>query len=650
MSIIFGIRQDAGCIVEHAKLCALAKGTERYADTQIDVVVSANVGMAYQPYHTHDRMSLERQPAYDLRGDLLTFDGRLDNHKELSVQLDLCDQIVPDSRIVLAAFSRWGEHCFSKFVGDWALALWSQQEKALYLARDHAGTRTLYYRNEAGTLQWSTYLETFFVNDTSPPLDQGYLACYLCSRPINDLTPYEGIVAVPPAHYFVATGKKSTIRSHWEPAREREINYRTSQQYEDHFLNLFRQSVDRRSGPGSPILAQLSGGMDSTAIVCMSDSIRRAQGANTSELLDTLSFYNDLEPDWNERRYFSVTEARRGKTGVHIDIATDGPTYEPLNPDEGAFLWPGADSGTIQQERETSRLAGPEYRVILNGIGGDELLGGVPYPIPELAAHLLSGNLPRLLSQTFRWCMVKRTPMLDMLVDTIRTTASLYYRPSLEFAEIPPWIHPTLRGGCEEIERQRIAQRRSIGRSPVAIVNSLAWSSIVESLPHLNPAFTVRNEYRYPYLDRDLVDFLFRIPREQLLRPGRRRALMRSALKTIVPPEILERRRKAFLIRTLLLSVRNSADKIRAVFEKPLVAEYGFVDHRSFLVNLDAILDSSRLGMQRSMLTTVALELWLQSRVRDERQRRRAPKLNEIALAATERKGSVKVQPAFDCL
>jgi asparagine synthase (glutamine-hydrolysing) len=649
VSIIFGIRKDVGSIVHAAELRERAKATNRYADKPAEVIVSSNTGMAYQPFLTCERASLENQPARDRTGNLLTFDGRLDNHSELILQLGLRNETVSDSQIVLAAYLRWGEHCFSRLIGDWALALWSMHDDTLYLARDHAGTRTLYYRNEAGTLQWSTYLETFSLNDSLPSLDHEYVACYLCARPIDDLTPYDGIRAVAPGHYLVATRKNLKICTHWKPARERELRYRTCQQYEEHFLSLFRQSVVRRTVPGSPILAQLSGGMDSTAIVCISDSIRRSEGANTAELLDTISFYNDLEPNWDERPYFLATEAKRGKTGFHINVATDKPTYQRLDPNEGVFLWPGADSGTVKQELKMRQVLGPQYRVVLNGTGGDELLGGVPTAIPELSAYLVSGNLRRLLSQTFRWCMVDRTPMLQMLLDTIRTTASLYYRPSLEFTEIPPWILPAMRQRCEEIERGRIAKRKMLGPSPVAIINSLAWSRIVESLPHLFPAFTVRDEYRYPYLDRDLVEFLFRVPRHQLLRPGRRRALMRGALKAIVPPEILERRRKAFLIRTPLISVREAADKIRALFEKPLAADYGFVDRRSFLVGLDAILDGSQLELQRGILTTVALELWLQSQIESKGRHPVVAGSTRSRSPEVSTKSSVQVQSARNC-
>ena|SRR6187402_952218 len=167
----------------------------------------------------------------------------------------------------------------------------------------------------------------------------------------------------------------------------------TDTDYEAHFLTLFHQSVARRTGPGAPILAQLSGGMDSTAIVCMSDEIRRSTHPK-SELLDTVSFYDDAEASLNEKPYFSITEARRGKVGTHLDMAFSQRTFAPYDGAEGTYLLPGADSFSIEQERRfRDGVWQKGYRSVLSGIGGDEVLGGIPDPLPELADYLASGKV-----------------------------------------------------------------------------------------------------------------------------------------------------------------------------------------------------------------------------------------------------------------
>ena len=80
-----------------------------------------------------------------------------------------------------------------------------------------------------------------------------------------------------------------------------------------------REAVRRRLRSDSPILAELSGGMDSSSIVCMADTIIARGNAETPRL-DTLSYYDDSEPNWNERPYFTKVEEKRGRTGCHIDV------------------------------------------------------------------------------------------------------------------------------------------------------------------------------------------------------------------------------------------------------------------------------------------------------------------------------------------
>jgi asparagine synthase (glutamine-hydrolysing) len=572
--------------------------------------------MGFQPYYTTTRSHWEAQPAVDEHSNLLVFDGRLDNWEDLRRELDLGHADIADSQLVLAGFFRWGEACFSRFIGDWAIALWSAEHRLLYLARDHAGSRTLYFQNSGGRLKWSTFLEHFVSDDDAWSIDEEYAACYLGSLPIGDLTPYRGVRAVPPAHYLIVQDDKITPKHHWEWMAEDRIRYKAESEYERHFFSLFKSAVERRTVPGAHILAQLSGGMDSTSIVCMTDYITRSKDCS-AELVDTLSFYDDSEPNWNERPYFSITEAKRGKVGIHLDMSCASRTFEPPDPSQGRYLFPGADSGSLELERYLQGCLGHKsYRVILSGFGGDELLGGVPTSLPELADYLVAGDLKRLLTQSVAWCLADRTPILHEFFKTLSFIVDLYRGPHTERSKIPPWLKPRLRTMCMELGRRDIPGDGRPRLLPSAVCNGQAWWTTLETLPHLAPPPLARQEYRYPYLDRDLVDFLLRIPREQLVRPGRRRFLMRRALKGIVPVEILERRRKAFLIRSPLALLRASKKQIEAIFAESCAAELGFIDSAALGSSLQLTVQGMDHKWRRALMKSIAFELWLRSRKR----------------------------------
>src|ERR1700722_5809147 len=273
MSVIFGICLANNACADERSLAQLAEVTRRYGVDGTYISYDKQIGMGFQAFHTHVRSSLEGEPATNHLGDMIVLDGRLDNHEDLAVIEGMEKESLSDSNLVLRAFARYGEGCFSHLVGDWALALWSVKDRTLYLARDHEGSRTLFYQRLPDKITWSTYLEAFVCGDNALELDQEYVARRLALQQPGDLTPYKTIRAVPPAHYLVVRSGRATPRPHCRGIATTTIRYKSDTEYDEHFLQLFGQAVARRTGPGAPILAQLSGGMDSSSIVCMADKL-----------------------------------------------------------------------------------------------------------------------------------------------------------------------------------------------------------------------------------------------------------------------------------------------------------------------------------------------------------------------------------------
>jgi len=613
MSIIFGALTAAGQSVDRVDLSRLAQATQRYAPDGTFFYAQGNVSMGFQPYYTHQRSSLEALPLVDPNGNILSFDGRLDNFAELCDLLDLREAEVADSSIVLKAFEHWGEDCFSRLVGEWALSLWAHSEQALYLARDHAGTRSLYFERTNGRVLWSTYLETFFTDGRTFDLDEDFAALYLTCRPTRELTPYTAIRSVPPAHFLRFRGDVVVSNAHWQCIVKDSIVYGSDAQYEEHFLQLFRQSVLRRTVPGAPILAQLSGGMDSTSIVCMSDLIRCTHNP-PMELLQTVSFYDNSEPDWDEFPFFSAVEKTRGKTGLHLNASYSDRTIRARHLVESPQLWPGLDrSGSDLDAQLHTALRDGNFRSILSGLGGDEVLGGVPTPYPELADLLVKGDLLALSDSSIEWGLANRVPLLHIFLKTVRFTCGLYLTGRSAPQITPPWLNPHLRSRRAGNPAKGTFWKLMGRPMPSKIDNGNAWWSVLETLPTRLLSNEERVEYRYPYLDRDLVNFLFSIPSRQLVQPGRRRSLMRRALKNIVPNEVLERRRKAYLVRGPINLIRRERDWLAEQFRSLRCVEMGLVDPSSLPAALDSVAINGDPRWMPYLMRLISLELWLAS-------------------------------------
>jgi asparagine synthase (glutamine-hydrolysing) len=564
--------------------------------------------MGFQPFHTHERSRLEHQPGTDARGNMVALDGRIDNYSQLTSMLDLPNDTA-DSSILLAAFERWGADCFAKLVGDWAVALWSVADRSLYLARDHAGTRSLYFELRGDRLVWSTFLDTFLSDGKPRTLDKHYMVLYLASQPLRGRTPYEGISLVPAAHYVKFHGSAFVSVSHWQWMVKETIHYKTDAEYEHHFVSLFQQSVERRTGSGAPILAELSGGMDSSSIVCVSDHIRTEAGNSSEQLLETVSYHDYREPELNDMQFVEVVERQRGHRGIHIESSYVERTFQPVESTSGRYFLPGADSSSPLREQRFSEAVGADkYRAILSGKGGDELMGGVPDPLPELGDYLVGGRALPLLSTGLSWCLRRREPLLFLFWGVVQYVVNIYLPQKLHSALLPAWMNHT------ELEAASFfpgLERAFL--SPSRIENGRTWWMIQETLPHLYPPYWKRYEYRYPFLDRDLVDFLFRIPREQLLRPRHKRSLQRRALRNVLPEKVLARSRKGFASRGISLALQKAEPNLERILDGSIATRESILSRERLMSDFREYANGIGLGHATGLMRFLDFEAWLNS-------------------------------------
>lgn len=282
--------------------------------------VDGPVALLYRPLHTTAESRREKQPYFSQRGFILTWDGRLDNRPALIADLRSDLEANPtDVAIVAAAFDRWETDCFRRLVGDWAVSIWKPQQRELLLGADYMAIRHIFYYLKKDRISWSTDLSSLVLpaNDKFH-IDDDYIAGYLAHNPDAHLTPYCEIREVSAGQFVRVRDGRAVTERFWHFSPTSRIRYKTDAEYEEHFRHLFRQSVKRRLRSDSPVLAELSGGLDSSSIVCMADDILENEGAETPRL-DTLSYYDKTEPSGDDWTYFQKVEAKRGRAGIHID-------------------------------------------------------------------------------------------------------------------------------------------------------------------------------------------------------------------------------------------------------------------------------------------------------------------------------------------
>jgi asparagine synthase (glutamine-hydrolysing) len=611
MSVQAGIWNFDGAPVKRDALLGLNQTVADYGPDGEVMYFDGPLGMLFRPFHTTRESRLEQQPYRSFSGVVVTWDGRLDNRSDLIAQLSATLQNdTTDVALVAAAFERWNTDCFAHITGDWAIAIWVPREKELLLARDYAGIRHLFYYPKATSVAWCTHLEGLALSGDQFTLCDSYFAGYIAIWPEAHLTPYREIHSVPPGQFARFRKGKVSIHSYWLFDPRYKTRYKTDAEYEEHFRSLFRQSVRQRLRTDSPVLADLSGGLDSSSVVCMADDIRRKEGIDGLKL-DTFSFLVLDEPGEEDPPYIQSVEKWRRQIGHRREIRQLGET----SPFEYATFvaTPGFGGRPEQNAAKAEVIADGKYRVILSGTGGDEMLGQVLDPRVQLADTFRRLQIKEFAEQLHAWSLLLRRPLLHLFWDALYLQLPVAIRARVTgSAKADSWLNANF------AKRQNLSFRQlDLAEGswfwPPSVRDSLhTLLTLTRQMTKTRPS---REETRYPFLDQKLVEFLLSIPTEQLLRPGHRRSLMRRALADLLPPEILMRRTKSVSGRYHSAILQKHWGELECILRSPLISRLGYVDRHKFVASLAEAKNGNLSPYFLRLSRALSWELWLRQAV-----------------------------------
>src|SRR3989454_383913 len=383
------------------------------------------VALGHGMLHTTPESLREQQPLVGTRGDLvLVADARIDNRAELCSLLPAPSDAT-DAELILAAYERWGEHCPEHLLGDFAFAIWDARRQIVFCTRDHFGVKPFYYHHRPGRLfAFASEIKGLLVLSEVPRrLNETRVADYLV--PLledKEITFYEEIVRLPPAHRMVVTREGVRIEQYWALDPEREIRMKSDAEYAAAFREIFTEAVRCRLRSAFPVGSMLSGGLDSSSIVCVA---RKLLAENGGGRLHTFSAIFPDVPECDERGYIDAVVAGGGVEPHYVrgdrlnpfaDLDQvfhheDEPFFAP-----NLFLHWGLYSAGEQEG----------VRVLLDGIDGDTTVShGVSY-LAELAR---SGRLITLarevtgLSRRFNrspWAFLRARVVQPFVPEPIR--------------------------------------------------------------------------------------------------------------------------------------------------------------------------------------------------------------------------------------
>jgi len=552
MSGIVGLyyRDNQTATIEELGLMA-GKMPHRGTDG-VGFFLNQSVGLGHCMLHDTPESLLEKLPYTKQTNRLtITFHGRLDNRSELCEATNLKKRLseTTDSEIILESYLKWGDKCPSRMLGDFSFAIWDGYEQSLFCVRDHIGICPFYYYIDDKKFIFASEIKAIGVHPFIPKRpNEERIADFLANIVTEKFsTFYKNIYRLPPGHCLKVRMSKFEIWQYHEIVAEEYLHRNSEDEYEEEFCEIFSNAVKCRIRSAYPVGAELSGGLDSSSVVCCANEFSDL----LPEKLHTFSAVFPSQKAYDEREYI---ENVLSKTNVipHFINAEVIDACLIFDSIVSSFDEPFFAPNIAMMEKVIQQMSIEGMRVNLNGFDGDTTIS---YGQGWMAELVLKGQIIRL------WlaCYKQRSRDITKALRLFLRTFSNVLNPS------HCWPLNEIRARKEARELCTVLRDDFVSRS--FVLERIQESRKVAIRPgvthqkyHLrllqNPYLTLTLEIleqrysfsgiipRMPFFDKRLIDYCLALPPKQKFQDNVSRIILRKALKKILPREVCVRKGK----------------------------------------------------------------------------------------------------------
>jgi asparagine synthase (glutamine-hydrolysing) len=528
--------------------------------------------------------------------------ARLDNRAEWSSHTGAAPDAT-DLAIVAAAIASRGHSCIRDILGDFAFVAQNAVTHQAIAARDAFGVRPLYYRTTPTELAFSSHAARLA---DGAAYDLEYIAEFILSGfDRNHGTPYRGVRAFPPGHVFVAQNGHATLTRYWSAGEFEPAEHASAEESCSQFRDLLERALLSNLTGSDDTWSQLSGGLDSSGLVSLTETLRRA-GRIQHGIAGTVMMVDSLDDESSYAR--AVVE----QYGVRFETVTD------------YWLW--QDDGEPPPRNDLPDPLYPMYarnrafcsiirraggRVLFSGVGPDHFVAGNLY---FFADWLARGRVLETIRELWRWSVLGKKPFWQYAVDNAIAPllpSSLRRLAAPRWAQVYDWITPAFARGLGL--NARTAWTRALNEAPFG--HKFA-GQIAADIDHLvvcidRGEFEKGIEMRCPYLYRPLVEFCLRLPRELRIESATKKWVMRESMRGVLPETIRIRRDKGAISGRTRWTLSREGTTIAKMLKSSILAELGCID----LAKVRRAIERARKGDDAVLFAvtrTLALEFWLQ--------------------------------------
>ena len=519
----------------HAFVCLLhqgPRGSDEFATMLARALLSAGLGLVGDFHAVGNFVLAQSAPAgAGIAEDddvIVLADARIDAREDLLAALGWSDpsSLPSDPELILAAWRTWGEACPQHLLGDYAFVIFDRSSGQMFCARDHVGARPFFLAEGAGWIACASdpalLLALPGVDDR---LDEDVVLTRLRDRRFvaAERTWHRGVRKLPCGHAMTMDREGLRKWRYWKPGPRGRIRLPSPEDYARELRKRVEAAVEDRLRDAGRIGLHLSGGLDSTAIAGIAVPRLRAAGAE-----EPVGFtWHREDPDAPEESEPAWSESVRA--GLNIDLHAVVPDADCLhdlirrdctrNPDPRNLM------NELPVQQAAQRLG---VDVILSGWGGDQ---GASYEGRGYRAGLLAKG---------RWIALWRTldgPSVAGKLRQFVLVARALAGETLRQGDGP------LKGYASAALRSRaqiLSDRTVRKKSAASTLRDLFDLGAIQSRLDTWAASGVRHgiEYRYPLLDRRVLEFIYSIPADMFIRDGQTRWLMRTAMDDLLPETV----------------------------------------------------------------------------------------------------------------
>jgi asparagine synthase (glutamine-hydrolysing) len=551
---------------------------------------------------------------------VITIDGahlavgtvRLDNPRDLEQWAGVVGAGLSDLELVLHTIAQCGVESVRRILGDFAFVYWDTATRTGVAACDALSVRKLYYGERHGLVAFSSRAEALAQGDRYNVrfLAEQVAAC----DPTPEISAYEGVATVPAGTMLLLDRRGIAKRRYWSPEDIDPSQTPSMQEQEasETLRTLLIEAVRSRLGRPGETWAQLSGGVDSSSVVSITQWLVE-RGDLSDGLAGTITYVDRAGTTADERAYSQVIRDRwqvPNRTIVDPPLWYDQRHAPPRldQPRQNFMFYP-------REYLLAETVQGEGGRVLLSGQGPDEYLRGSMYFFADWIAQ---GRVGAAVREMVRRAAIGRASFWELayrnaVVPLMPPVLQRWFGP--EVTRLQPWVEPaivqkyglrdqvfemTLNGG-------RFGQkyRHTMARSLITLTKTIGHLVVDDLL-----------DVRHPFLDRRLVEFGLRLPPELTTRPHAGKWLLREAMRGIVPEAVRTRVGKGSLNERHAWSLSAQRALLAPLVQEPILADLGVVDAGELRAAFDRAPQQAmrRAGPHSALQQILAVEAWLQLR------------------------------------